>query len=64
VTNSGNKDRPFSVNGNTFVNKAAAVQRACDIQNNACSDAVNGGKGNGATLAQCVSQQTACIAAA
>lgn len=63
VTNSGDSTRPFSVNGNTFVNEAAAVQRACDIQNNACADAVNGGKASGATMSDCQAQQTACNAA-
>ncbi|KAH8594990.1 hypothetical protein B0O99DRAFT_595033 [Bisporella sp. PMI_857] len=64
VTNSGDAARPFAVNGNTFVNEAAAKQRACDIQNNQCSDAVNGGRGNGATIAQCQAQQATCLAAA
>ncbi|KAK3355172.1 hypothetical protein B0H65DRAFT_38832 [Neurospora tetraspora] len=63
VTNSGNASRPFAVNGNTFVNKAAAVQRACAIQNNACSDAVNSGKASGVTIQQCNAQETACRAA-
>jgi len=58
---SGNADRPFSVNGDTFVNEAAAKQRSCDIQNNACMDAFN--KGNsGFTVADCQAQQTACNA--
>jgi transcription initiation factor TFIID subunit 15 len=63
VTSSGNKTRPFLVSGNTFVTAAAAKQRACDIQNNACSNAVNSGKLTGVTLAQCAAQQTACNAA-
>lgn len=64
VTNSGNPSRPFEVNGNTFVNKSAAVQRACDIQFNACADAVNGGKLSGVTISQCSSQQQTCQSAA
>jgi hypothetical protein len=63
VTDSGDKTRPFSVNGNTFVNKAAAVQRACAIQNNQCADAVNTGKAAGKTIADCNAQETACNAA-
>ncbi|KAL5330522.1 hypothetical protein ACEPPN_000039 [Leptodophora sp. 'Broadleaf-Isolate-01'] len=63
VTDSGDKSRPFAVNGNTFVNEAAAKQRSCDIQNNACFDAVNGGKLKGVTTADCAAQQTACNAA-
>lgn len=63
VTDSGNQARPFAVNGDTFVNKAAAVQRACAIQNNKCADAVNGGKAAGQTVAACNAQETACNAA-
>ncbi|OBT68592.1 hypothetical protein VE03_01747 [Pseudogymnoascus sp. 23342-1-I1] len=54
-------DRPFTVNGNTFVNIGAALQRSCDIQNNACFNAVNSGELSGGT-AQCQDQQTACNA--
>ncbi|MCJ1370922.1 hypothetical protein MMC20_002136 [Loxospora ochrophaea] len=43
ITNSGDATRPFEVNGNTFVNFAAAAQRTCDIQFNACANAANGG---------------------
>jgi hypothetical protein len=56
-------DRPFSVNGNTFVNVGAAVQRSCDIQNNACSNAVNSGKLNGQSVSDCNTQQQKCEAA-
>lgn len=63
VQNSGNSARPFSVNGDTFVNKAAAVQRACAIQNNGCANAVNSGKAQGVTVAQCNAQEQTCNAA-
>jgi hypothetical protein len=62
VTDSGDSSRPFEVNGNTFVNESAAKQRSCDIQNNACSNAVNGGTKVAFTLADCTAQQTACNA--
>jgi transcription initiation factor TFIID subunit 15 len=62
VAASGNKDRPFEVNGNTFVNEAAAKQRACDIQNNACMNAFNSGN-KAVTASACTAQQTACNAA-
>lgn len=61
VTNSGDAKRPFAVNGNSFVNEAAAKQRACDIQNNACSDAANAGADF--KLSDCQAQQQACNAA-
>jgi len=54
-------NRPFLVNGNTFVNIGAALQRSCDIQNNRCFNAVNSGQLAGGT-AQCSQQQTACLA--
>jgi len=63
VTNSGDADRPFLVNGNTFVNESAAVQRACSIQNNACSNAVNSGAVTGFTVGDCETQETSCNAA-
>ena len=55
--------RPFSVNGDTFVNKAAALQRSCSVQHNACADAANGGQIAGG-VAQCETQEGACNAAA
>ncbi|KAI0487309.1 hypothetical protein F4859DRAFT_250410 [Xylaria cf. heliscus] len=63
ITNSGDSSRPFSVNGNTFVNQGAAIQRSCDIQNNACSDAANAGKA-GFTVNDCQKQQQQCISSA
>jgi transcription initiation factor TFIID subunit 15 len=62
IGDSGNGDRPFSVNGNTFVNKEAAVQRACDIQNNSCRDGVNLGQIQGVTADQCGAQVQQCVA--
>jgi hypothetical protein len=55
--------RPFAVDGATFVNKAAALQRSCSVQNNACSNAVNSGKLAGKTVADCNAQEAACNAA-
>lgn len=43
VTDSGNADRPFAVKGDTFVNLAAALQRSCDQQFNACANLANAG---------------------
>ncbi|GAD93450.1 hypothetical protein NCU09193 [Paecilomyces variotii No. 5] len=63
IQDSGNPSRPFSVNGNTFVNSAAAVQRACDIQFNQCADAANAGKLGGKTVNDCQNQKNSCRAA-
>ncbi|KAI4194105.1 MAG: hypothetical protein LQ348_002706 [Seirophora lacunosa] len=56
-------DRPFSVNGNTFVNSGAALQRSCAIQHNACANAANGGELAGG-VGQCDAQEKDCNAAA
>jgi hypothetical protein len=55
-------DRPFSVNGNTFVGSGAAIGRSCDIQHNACANAANSGQLAGG-VGQCDQQATACRAA-
>lgn len=62
VTNSGNADRPFEVNGDTFVNQSAAIQRACSIQNNLCANAVNSGQVSGFTVGDCNTQEDTCNA--
>ncbi|KAL2203750.1 hypothetical protein CC79DRAFT_1252276, partial [Sarocladium strictum] len=61
VQNNGDADRPFEVNGATFNNEAAALIRSCDIQNNQCFNAVNGGELAGGTE-QCSQQLTECQA--
>lgn len=55
-------ERPFEVNGATFLNKGAAVQRSCAVQKNACSNAANSGDIEGGT-GQCDEQEAACLAA-
>jgi len=52
-------DRPFSVDGDTFVNAAAAIQRSCSVQHNACATAANSGAISGGE-AQCEAQENAC----
>ena len=62
VIQSANSDRPFSVNGDTFVNAAAALQRSCAVQHNACADAVNAGGIEG-DVGMCDAQEGECVAA-
>ena len=58
ITNSGDPKRPFEVNGNTFVNFAAAAQRTCDVQFNACANAANGSGNQGSlTVSACQTQK-------
>lgn len=61
ISSAGN--RPFSVNGDTFVNAGAALQRSCDVQHNACANAANSGKLSGG-VGQCDQQNNECRAAA
>lgn len=56
-------DRPFVVDGSSFLNQAAALQRSCSVQHNACANAANSGAVEGGS-AQCETQQAACEAAA
>lgn len=62
VISSASGERPFSVNGDTFVGVAAAVGRSCDIQHNACANAANAGQLSGG-VGQCDQQNTACHSA-
>ncbi|KAL6903873.1 hypothetical protein GGI43DRAFT_399086 [Trichoderma evansii] len=60
---SGTGNRPFSVNGDTFVTSGAAIQRSCSIQHNNCANDANSGKLSGG-VGQCDTQNTQCTAAA
>jgi hypothetical protein len=51
------------VNGATFQNAGAAIQRSCAIQKNACANAANAGQLEGGTQ-QCDAQEDECRAAA
>lgn len=55
-------DRPFSVNGDTFVGIKAALGRSCDAQHNACANAANSGAID-ADVGQCDAQNDDCHAA-
>lgn len=57
VTNSGDVKRPFAVKGDTFVNIAAAFQRSCDQQFNACANKANGGDAS-LSVSACSDQQS------
>lgn len=55
-------ERPFSVNGATFLNINAAIQRSCAVQQNACANAANSGQVD-ASVSDCQAQEQACLAA-
>ncbi|KAI1266085.1 hypothetical protein F5Y18DRAFT_36624 [Xylariaceae sp. FL1019] len=62
VTSDAASDRPFTVNGDTFVNAGAALQRACAVQNNACANAANSGEID-ASVGDCNAQEQDCNSA-
>lgn len=43
ITNSGNPERPFSVDGDTFNDFRTAADRSCDNQKNNCAEIANSG---------------------
>ncbi|KAL2198666.1 hypothetical protein P885DRAFT_59219 [Corynascus similis CBS 632.67] len=53
ITNSGDPDRPFQVEGDTFPDYESAANRACDNQKNACADVVNNGSGASFEVGDC-----------
>ncbi|PPQ91699.1 hypothetical protein CVT25_012912 [Psilocybe cyanescens] len=58
--------RGFAVAGSdSFLNKAAAIGRSCDIQHNQCANVANSaaGRSSGLTVGQCDSQTNQCRAA-
>ncbi|KAL9618067.1 MAG: hypothetical protein Q9160_007196 [Pyrenula sp. 1 TL-2023] len=61
ISNSGDAKRPFDVAGDTFVNFAAAAQRTCDKQFNACANQANSGAAF--SVSDCQTQKDACDAA-
>ncbi|KAJ4415922.1 hypothetical protein N0V82_007043 [Gnomoniopsis sp. IMI 355080] len=63
VIEDNTSDRPFSVNGATFLNKGAALQRSCAVQHNACSAVANSGSADIA-VSDCDAQEDDCNAAA
>ena len=55
-------ERPFEVNGNNFNDLNSAIIRSCDIQNNVCFNAVNGGNAVDFSTSDCQAQLVACKA--
>ncbi|KAK1640774.1 hypothetical protein BDP81DRAFT_510131 [Colletotrichum phormii] len=62
VTSDPSADKPFSVNGATFLNAGAALQRSCAVQHNACADATNSGSED-ISVSDCDAQEDDCLAA-
>ena len=58
VTSTGDSERPFEVDGNTFTSFSDALQRSCDNQKNACADVANGSDSKGVTVDECSTQES------
>ncbi|KAK4117460.1 hypothetical protein N656DRAFT_764676 [Canariomyces notabilis] len=63
IVNSGNPERPFEVDGDTFRDYQTAANRACDNQKNACADLANNGTG-AFSVGECDQQTERCKSAA
>ncbi|KAK4186404.1 hypothetical protein QBC35DRAFT_554093 [Podospora australis] len=59
IINSGDPDRPFEVDGDTFPDYETAANRACDNQKNACAQIANNGTGQFA-VGDCDRQSEQC----
>lgn len=58
VTNSGNSERPFEVDGDTFTDFNSAAQRSCDNQKNKCAQQANNGGNAGFEVSDCDNQNS------
>lgn len=63
VVNNGDAKRPFTIEGDTFVNLGGALGRSCDVQKNACAALANSGDAAVSSVAECDDQNGQCHAA-
>ncbi|KAL4946162.1 hypothetical protein BDV06DRAFT_160982 [Aspergillus oleicola] len=62
ITETGDSERPYAVDGNTFTDYASAAQRSCNLQYNSCQLAANTDSSVTFSLEDCQDQQNDCIA--
>ncbi|KAL3453816.1 hypothetical protein BJX65DRAFT_301632 [Aspergillus insuetus] len=60
VIKTGNSERPFAVDGNTFADYDSAAQRSCNIQFDNCQRSAN--SGSSFSVSDCQDQQNDCLA--
>ncbi|KAJ0424161.1 hypothetical protein BJY00DRAFT_277200 [Aspergillus carlsbadensis] len=60
VIKTGDSERPFAVDGNTFADYDSAAQRSCNIQFDNCQRAAN--SGSLFSVSDCQDQQNNCLA--
>ncbi|KAL2130920.1 hypothetical protein VTI74DRAFT_5789 [Chaetomium olivicolor] len=63
ITNSGDLEKPFEVDGDTFRDFETAANRACDNQKNVCANLANNGTGS-FKVGDCDRQTERCKSAA
>jgi len=56
ISNSGDSERPFEVDGDTFRDFETAASRACDNQKNTCANMANNGSGASFKVGDCDQQ--------
>ncbi|KAL4924324.1 uncharacterized protein BDV17DRAFT_218914 [Aspergillus undulatus] len=62
ITETGDSERPYAVDGNTFADYDSAAQRSCNIQYDSCQLAANTDSSASFSLEDCQNQQNDCIA--
>ncbi|KAF2279681.1 uncharacterized protein EI97DRAFT_183888 [Westerdykella ornata] len=60
ITDSGDPERPFEVEGDTFTTFEAAAQRSCDRQFGVCAEGANADGGGGVSVGECDGQKDEC----
>ncbi|KAL3470820.1 hypothetical protein BJX99DRAFT_238611 [Aspergillus californicus] len=62
ITETGDEERPYEVDGNTFTDYDSAAQRSCNIQFDNCQRAANTDSSVSFSLEDCTDQQNDCFA--
>ncbi|KAL4810528.1 hypothetical protein BDV18DRAFT_131204 [Aspergillus unguis] len=62
ITETGDSERPYEVDGNTFTDYESAAQRSCNIQFDDCQRIANTDSSASFSLEDCQNQQDDCIA--
>ncbi|KAL5357873.1 hypothetical protein BJX96DRAFT_29240 [Aspergillus floccosus] len=62
ITDTGNAERPYGVDGDTFTDYASAAERSCNNQFNSCQLIANTDSSASFSLQDCQNQLTECMA--
>ncbi|PKY08109.1 hypothetical protein P168DRAFT_314236 [Aspergillus campestris IBT 28561] len=61
IEDSGDSERPYAVNGDTFPDKASAAERSCNNQFDSCQKAANSDPSSSFSVQDCQSQLDGCM---